>query len=357
MSVVALHFGAGALGRGLVLPRLKEAGAELAIVDTDAALVDHVLDAKGYNLTIAGPDGKKDVFVPVARAYAIGRDDVALAGEIAQTGYVTTSVQIANLHHVIDRIQPIWSRNTSRRRYLIGSENKRHVGAFIDSLFRQAGGAPDGVICPDCVVDRICAASPEGFVVETEPYTEWVAEVPAEAGLPGPDGTEDVDRLFFRKRYFVNALADSASILGLAKGRRFLHEAMSDTEILDQLAPLLELYRTHLERVFGFSAEELGAYQKTCIERLANPGISRSLDTVARDPWRKFGHEERFLEPILSEASADRDVEPALAAFARLARAVQPDGRQLAGRLTSIWQGTPAERFLPVVLAQGVKVA
>jgi mannitol-1-phosphate 5-dehydrogenase len=351
MSGTALHFGAGALGRGLVLTRLFKAGAELAVADTDIALIDHIRANKGYRLTIASPQESRDIFVPVARAYAIGRDDAALDAEIEGSVYVTTSVQIGNLHHVINRIQPVWSRSDGRRRHLIGCENKRHVGGFIEDLFDKAGGLPQGVVCPDCVVDRICAAAATDFVVETEPYSEWVAELATDAGLPGPDGTDDVDRLFFRKRYLVNGLADAASFLGLAKKRQFLHEAMADREIADELAPLLELYRQHLERVFGFSAQELMAYQRTCVARLSNPGISRRLDTVARDPWRKFGHEERFLEPIIAEAQAGRDVSAACATFMRLTQAVQPDDRQRFDKLTAIWRGTPAETMLAPALA------
>ena len=129
----------------------------------------------------------------------------------------------------------------------------------------------------------------------------------------------------------------------------YLHEAIHDGEILRRLAPLLDLLRAHLSRAFGFGAEELLAYQRRSVERLGNVGISRRLDTVARDPWRKFGAEERFLEPILAEAAAGVDVAPAVAAFSEVVAAAEPDAAARRSRLEAIWLGTPAAAFLEAV--------
>ena len=40
MSNTVIHFGAGALGKGLVIPVLHDSGLSVTVVDADAGLVD-----------------------------------------------------------------------------------------------------------------------------------------------------------------------------------------------------------------------------------------------------------------------------------------------------------------------------
>lgn len=350
MRANMLHFGAGALGRGLVLPRITAAGGAVSVADTDQALVDHIRKLGHYRLVIAGDNGRREVDVPISAAYAIGRDDAALDAAIAKADFVTTSVQVGNLPRVVARLVGVWKGAAPRPRMVVGSENLRHVGRHLASLFAAHDGV-DGISTPDCVVDRISAALPEGLVAETEEYSEWVVEAPAECGMPGPDFADDVDRLFFRKRYLVNSLADAAAFLGLAKGKIYLHEAMRDQGILEHLAPLLDLLRMHLTREFGFEADDLLAYQARSVARLSNQGISRRLDTVARDPWRKFAPTERFLEPIIVEAGRGTDVSAALKAFAAVVAAAEPDAGVRRTQLDAIWADSAAEQFAARIAA------
>ena len=350
MSRTMLHFGAGALGRGLVLPRIADADGTVSIADTDRALVDYIRERGHYRLVIAGDDGRREVDVPISNAYAIGRDDEALDAAIAYADIVTTSVQVGNLPRVVARLAGVWKDAAPRGRMVVGSENLRHVGRHLAELFAAHDGL-GGISTPDCVVDRISAALPQGFVAETEEYSEWVVEASPACGMPGPDFADDVDRLFFRKRYLVNSLADGASFMGLTRGKLYLHEAMRDEAILNQMAPLLDLLRAHLAREFGFDTDDLVAYEERSVKRLQNPGISRRLDTVARDPWRKFGPTERFLEPIIREAAAGGDVSEALKSLAAIIAAAEPDGAARRSQLDAIWTGGPAEQFAAQVAA------
>jgi mannitol-1-phosphate 5-dehydrogenase len=103
------------------------------------------------------------------------------------------------------------------------------------------------------------------------------------------------------------------------------------------VAPLLALLRVHLVRVFGFEAREVADYQALSVARLGNPSISRRIETVARDPWRKFGPTERFIEPILAEFEAGQDVTDALAAMRTIVASVEPDPATAASFLSSSW--------------------
>ncbi|KQY25733.1 MULTISPECIES: hypothetical protein [Rhizobium/Agrobacterium group] len=338
MDQVSLHFGAGALGRGLILPMLAARKVPLAIADTNIALVDQISDRSGYPIAVLENGTRQDIFVPVVHAFAIGRDDDDLNAFIAKTNFVTTSVQVSNLPTVAARLTAIWEDSPLSPRTVVGCENLRKVGAHIKALFADIdAGLAGSISCPDCVVDRICAASPSDILVETESYTEWVAEFEGAPWFTGPDVAPDVDRLFFRKRYLVNTLADAMSFLGKAKGYSYLHQAINDRDILQRLEPVLTLLRHHLVRVFGFDAQELADYQALNIRRLGNPAISRRIETVARDPWRKFAPEERFMEPVLTEFDAGQDIDGAIPVLSAIIASAEPDARRAAAHLQNAW--------------------
>lgn len=337
MAQASVHFGAGALGRGLILPLLAESGVEICVADVDTAVVDNIRSEGGYPIAIYDRGRREDFFVPVSRAFALGRDDTALDDHLAETGFVTTSVQVGNLPSVVNRLARVW-RSSTPVRTVVGCENLRKVGAHIRELFEKADSdVAARIASPDCVVDRICSASPPDLLIETERYTEWVVEAPTKAALRGPSIADDVDRLFFRKRYLVNTLADAVSFIGARKGYAFLHQAVTDTSIIEQVSPLLSLLRQHLVRAFGFGEEEVAEYQRLSIERLSNPSISRRIETVARDPWRKFGPSERFMEPMLSEQEAGADLSAAVRSMRDIMSSVEPDNAVLVASLASSW--------------------
>lgn len=334
-----LHFGAGALGRGLVLPRIVAAGGTVAVADTDRDLIDRLRKDGGYRLTVGG----QAMDIPIVAAYAIGTDDDGLDRAIAATSVITTSVQIANVSRVVRRLASVWrGADPSQRRMVIGCENLRNVGAHFTTLFEQENMS--SVRCPNCVVDRICATDKHRLAVEAEHYSEWVIE--GDAAPPGPNAVENVERLFFRKRYLVNALADACAFIGQSRGMSYLHEAVSDPAIREATAPLIDLMCDHLAMEFGFTAADLGAYLGTSVARLSDPAISRRIETVARDPWRKFAPDERFLEPVLAEVAHGSDIGPALASLTAIVRAVEPDAEIRRALLAEIWVDTAAASLL-----------
>lgn len=354
MAQTVLHFGAGALGRGLVIPRLVEAGSRVVIADADRLLVDQINANTGYAVDFTGPPGRQTHTIAIERAYALDRDDDALDKAIAAAPIVTTSVQVQNLPRVADRLAAVWRDGGTMPRTVVACENLYRAGRHMAHLFAERLHAHAAMIaCPDCVVDRICAAVPGESAVETEFYSEWVVENGGARVFAGPDWAGDVDRLFYRKRYLVNALADAAAFLGMKRGHDYLHEAITDAAIIETIGPLLDLFRDHLNRVFGFDMEPLEAYQAQSMKRLSNPAISRRLDTVARDPWRKLGPDERFVEPLIAERLAGRELGAELASLGRIIAAIEPDRAEADRRLRALWLGTPAAPFVDQVSCSG----
>lgn len=321
----AVHFGAGALGRGLVVPRLVDHGWAVTVVDALEPLVDHLRQTGCYQLKVLDGDRAETRDIAVASAFTLGRDEAEVARSLAEADLVTTSVRKENLPPVLAIIASAWMRlGRLETVTVLGCENVEHVDGLIrDGL--AAAGLPTGAMprIPATLVDRICAAlPPPSLEIQTEPYAELAVERLADGvTLPGLSVEADIDAAFDRKRYLVNSIADGSAFLGLEHGHARLAEAASDPAIADLMQPLVDALFDHLESTHGFSRDALGGYLATSRRRLANPGISRRLDTVARDIIRKLGPAERFMAPLIALAERGRPIDAAARTVARIAAA------------------------------------
>jgi mannitol-1-phosphate 5-dehydrogenase len=317
-----VHFGAGALGRGLVVPRLVAAGWSVVVVDPLQGLLDTLRQAGGYPLELPDADGPRRVWVPVAAALHPLHDSAAIATLLGEVQLVTTAVRKENLPATVRQVAAAWVERMPERVAMVGCENVERVDEVLGAAFDRTGLTPERrarIALPRTVVDRICASAwPDDAAIRTEVYTELAASLTG-IDLPGIDVARDIDGVFDRKRYLVNTLADAAAILGLERGYALLSEAFGDDAILDALAPLVAVLKRHLMLLHGFALRDLDAYAETSRRRLADTFIPRRLDTVARDVWRKMQPGERFFAPLIDlQHRACLDDPAALAVVARL---------------------------------------
>jgi mannitol-1-phosphate 5-dehydrogenase len=326
-SRTAVHFGGGALGRGLVVPRLVGAGWSVTVVDRVEPLVDALNARGGYDLAVVDDDRETLIPIGIAGALHPSRDGEAVAKLLAGAALITTAVRRENLGKVVGQIALAWRRHGRAEGVaIVGCENVEHVDGLLKDAFGAAGVSAEdleGVAIPATVVDRICASGwPQDLTVRTEAYTELAVQaLPGAELLPGVDQVPDIDAVFDRKRYLVNTLADASAILGVAKGYATLSQAVRDPDIVGRIAPLVAALMRHLELRHGFSAESLEAYLKVSEGRLGNRGIPRRLDTVARDIWRKMQPGERFMAPLIDLQRRGALDEASIGVLAELAMA------------------------------------
>ncbi len=100
--MLAVHFGAGNIGRGFIGQLLQKAGYEIAFVDVNAALVDELNERKMYRVQLA-TTGKPESVVEGVRAIN-GQDVAAVAEAIANADLVTTAVGPNILPHIAGAI-------------------------------------------------------------------------------------------------------------------------------------------------------------------------------------------------------------------------------------------------------------
>ena len=156
---------------------------------------------------------------------------------------------------------------------------------------------------PDSAVDRIVPNqnNEDKLMVIVEPYHEWVVD---ETGLIGGrlpiDGityVNDLKPYIERKLFTVNTGHALTAYFAYYYGYETIHEALEDHRIKELVRGGLQETGTYLVKKYGFNQDEHEMYIQTILNRFANKFITDEVTRVARNPIRKIGPNDRFVNP------------------------------------------------------------
>ena len=350
---IIVHFGAGALGRGLVIPLLVESGCEVVIVDTNETLNDVLNRDHSYEVCMTDDPQRHIIDIPIRAALSPAKDAVQIEKYLLASKTVTTSVRRENLNHVARTLADVWGSHPDGERRVILCENIELVGKYFTSLLYNAAQDVEqrevlrSVVVPDTIVDRICSADwPRTSCVTTEIFHELAvdANVLPDTCIRLIPSVGNISAAFARKRFLVNTYADASSVFALADGCHYLCDAVNNRSINDRIRPYMELLKRLLVIQYGYQPKELDEWEQIYKRRLANPEIPRDLRTVARGLWQKLEPDERFVQPIINLMKHGELVEDGVCFLADLILAVnfvdaQPLGRDgTLKRLKMLWE-------------------
>lgn len=358
----AVHFGAGALGRGLVIPLLYKSGYEIVLIDTNEALNKTLNETKSYIVDISDEIHEKRMQeIKIVEALSPRSDLEKVVACLQQTNVVTTSVRRENLIHVARTLMSIWGSVDGNHRMVLCCENIENVGAYFKSLLLSEAITPiqkarmEKVQVPDTMVDRICTTSwPQSTVVTSEIFHECSvdANVVADTGIEFIPAIRHIEMNFSRKRCLLNTYADAISYIALGEGKTYLYEAAESPEINAAIKPYMSLLQKMLEMEYGYDKDLLDQWQAKYRKRLSNREIPRELATVARNLWLKLTLDERFVWPLIKLLDYHADISEGTAYLAKLIQVgIKFDSEALSNeevkiRLKELWSKTP----------QGIKI-
>lgn len=309
---MAVHFGAGNIGRGFIGLLLHQAGYEVVFVDVNQELVEELRSRQSYQVQLA-MDGAP--LKTVAGVTAIdGRDENAVADVIASADLVTTAVGPHVLPHIAAAIaQGISRRIKGNQRALnvIACENmiggsehlKQHVFRFLHEA--EQSRADQLIGFPNAAVDRIVPLQQheDKLLVTVEPFFEWVVDQSQVIGeLPQIEGVTYVDSIWpyiERKLFTVNTGHAVIAYLGYQKGIATIHESMKDDSILIAVRGALEETGALLEQKHGFDKGTQDKYREKILERFTNPMLADRVTRVGRSPIRKLSPNDRLVGPAM----------------------------------------------------------
>jgi mannitol 2-dehydrogenase len=215
-------------------------------------------------------------------------------------------------------------------------------GGVARKALEEYGADLDGVRFPSSMVDRITpvttdddrallqAADP--WPVVCEPWTQWVLEDDFGLGRPafedvGVQVVDDVEPYELMKLRLLNGSHQAMAYLGHLAGYGYAHEVCADPLFVRFLQAFMAEVVPTLRPVPGI---DLDAYQRSLVERFANPAIR---DTLARLCAESSARIPNWLTPVIRELlDAGRPVDHlalVVASWARYAEGVDEQGRPI----------------------------
>ncbi|MCH8560471.1 mannitol-1-phosphate 5-dehydrogenase [Nesterenkonia sp. LB17] len=349
--MLAVHFGAGNIGRGFVGTLLHEGGYEVVFSDVAAPLVDALSEARSYTVHEVGAGGV-DREVTNFRALNSTEDPQAVAAEVASADVVTTAVGPAILKFIAPHVLSGLLQRPAEAQPLqiMACENALGATDTLRDHVQELAGEQWEMLSARAVfantaVDRIVPGQPVdgGVDVTVEPFYEWAIEAGPfgedRPNIPGAHFVDDLGPYIERKLFTVNTGHAATAYLGFRAGRSTIAEALTDETVFAGVRAALEETSALLVDKHGFAPEEMAAYRATILERFRNPELPDTVDRVGRQPLRKLSRHERLIGPAVEAAERGLSVEGLLAvveAALHFESAADEQTRQLQKLLTEL---------------------
>lgn len=336
MKVV--HFGVGALGRGLTIPMLVKSGCQVTVVDAYEPLVNKLKETGYYLLySVNAPEDQQHQTIRFEKALSLNTDLEQVINEIKETDVVTTSVIRENVINVVRLLAEAWSEQDTEKKMVLLCENIENGHDFFQGLLREVVTDEKQlekllkIRVPDIMVDRGCAKNPNNILeVITDEFIEICVDkkIVEDTGIKYIPAVDNIDGAFARKRYLVNTKIDAMSFLGVKHHLNGITEVFTNETIHRELDDYMNLVRKALTVGFGMTEEDVIYWENTYNERFLNTlkkmgnasSNARSFDSVVRNMMRKISYNERFVYPLIVLLQHGYDVSKGINLIADIAK-------------------------------------
>ncbi|GAB3059152.1 mannitol-1-phosphate 5-dehydrogenase [Virgibacillus ainsalahensis] len=309
--MLAVHFGAGNIGRGFIGALLYEADYHTTFVDVNEAVINEINEKQQYNVVLAAEANETLTVKNISGINSIN-DPEKVVDALTKADIVTTAVG----PNVLELIAGLIAKGLKARvktnqqtLNLIACENMiggsallkekvfEHLSAEEEKEFEKYFGFPNAA------VDRIVPNQENEDLLEVsvEPYFEWVVdETQVKGEIPAIDGityVKDLTPYIERKLFTVNTGHAAVAYIGRYMGYETITEALKDEKVEDIIKGALIESGEALIQTYQFDRDNHQAYINKIIERFKNPYISDDVTRVGRGPIRKLGPRDRLIRP------------------------------------------------------------
>ena len=309
--MLAVHFGAGNIGRGFIGSLLYRSNYNTTFVDVNKDVIDAINEKKQYKVILADEHKEEEIVKNIKGINSL-EDPDSVVEEIVNADIISTAVGPNILPIIAELIAKGLTKRlkaTKAPLNIIACENmiggsallKEKVLTFIAEEDKAA--FEEQFAFPNAAVDRIVPnqINEDILTVSVEPYFEWVVEDAAIKGEKPPiDGityVNDLTPFIERKLFTVNTGHAVAAYLGYHLGYQTIKEAMDAPHLQSLVKETLNETGAILIKQYGFENETHQQYIDKIIGRFLNPHISDEVTRVARGPLRKLGGNDRLIRP------------------------------------------------------------
>lgn len=327
-----MHFGVGALGRGLTIPMLKKSDCRVIIVDAWDPIIEAIKDNNMcYKLfSVDAPEGLQHQLIKVDEAYSLNKDLDTIKRLLRENDTVTTSVIRENVINVAKLIAECWNTPDADGKMVLLCENIENANTFFKGLLKECAQSEEQldnlmkIKVPNTMVDRGCGKNPNDILeVITDEFIEICVDKKEveDTGIEYVPAVDNIESVFARKRYLVNTYADGMAFLGAKYELDSFSSVLTDERVQNIMVPFMGLVKKALVIGFNMSEEEVQMWGEKYISRFTKQikkteaqmvKQSRPFDNIARNMLRKLNLDERFVSPLIILLKHGEDISSAL---------------------------------------------
>lgn len=332
--MLAVHFGAGNIGRGLIGNILNSNDYKICFIDTNNRVIEDINKNNSYKIELFNNVGSY-IDIPEVTAINSINEPEKVKELIKKADIITTSVGANNLSKIAHTIKEgLLIREKSKKTInIIANENvinatDRLKNEIIKiSTKNEINKIQEIAYFANSTIDRQCLSiEREGEIIASvEPYYEWVINRKElfQAEKFFYDNVHLVDNLepfIERKLFLVNAEHAAFAYIGQLFDYPTIQEAAKDKRIYELVINYLSENKNYFITKYKMNEEELQLYIKETVKRHTQNGISDSVNRVGRDPIRKLQSDDRLVAPVkkLNSMNLDNSVGKKIIASAYL---------------------------------------
>ena len=300
---LAIHFGAGNIGRGFIAPVLQENNYEVVFVDVNKELIEQINLLQRYKVRSISLNASSDIFVKNISGLLLN-DEEFLNEKLSQADLITTSV---GPKFVKDIFNLVSSTKTEKIQTFIAFENMYRA-----STSNSIESGLSKLVLIDAVVDKIV---PPQNITSLDVIVEEYGSIILDNNVNTKPLNEskivsysNYEHEFYKKLWLLNGLHLKLAYFGLSRNIKYIHEILNNQEGLDFAERAIDSL-SKAYSLFSNSTEDLKDFKQTILNRFSMPEIQDEVTRIARNPQIKFSKDERFERPLRLLISADEDVE------------------------------------------------
>lgn len=303
---LAVHFGAGNIGRGFLGQIYDQSGYETVFIDLFPEVIEALNRNREYTLRLVA---KNTETLTIKNVRGLMVSDVeAIADVVAKADIASTAVGV----RALDSVVPLLVVGLRKRQ----EENPKPLNVILCENHHDAAGHVRELLPVDlknqvglieASVGRMVPQVPteahlqDPLLVSAEPFFELPVDADAFLGpipsLRGVAPKTNFRDFIDRKLCVHNAGHAVAAYLGYLRGHEFIWQAMEDSKIETQVVGAMNESCAALARR-GMDPHELMPHAADLASRFKNRQLGDQIRRVAADPIRKLGQDDRFIRAL-----------------------------------------------------------
>lgn len=309
--MLAVHFGAGNIGRGFIGKLLFHSNYQTVFIDVNEEIVNLINKKQEYRVVLA--DKSAEVFtIRDITAINSQKHPEQVVEILTKADLVTTAVGPNILPFIADLLAEGLKRRlkqSKQRLNIIACENMIGGSSFLKERVYERLSEYEKeqfdlqFAFPNAAVDRIVPNQhhDDPLMVKVEPFYEWVVDESEIVGeIPKIEGityVNDLKPFIERKLFTVNTGHALSAYFGYYYGFQTVDEAMKNQKVKSFVEGALNETGSLLISKYQFDPAVHQEYIDKILMRFSNSNITDEVTRVARSPIRKLGPEDRLVSP------------------------------------------------------------